>query len=185
MTNLYLDIETSGLSSTNDDILIVGMLCDDNFQQFVKGRNLSFYYIDEYVMMHEPKNIVTYNGINFDMKFLEAFGCETFSNINQKDLMHLCHNNNIKGGLKATEKILGIERKEEPLNYFQQKAIWKRWEEKADYNSLTRFLRYNEEDVMNLPKVEEQLDKIQAKKQATYNAFKKKFLEKHNLKEVI
>jgi len=177
-----LDIETSGLSPTNDEILVVGMLCNDNFQQFVKGKNLSSYYIDEYVMMHEPENIVTYNGIKFDIKFLEHFGCETFANINQKDLMHLCHNNDIKGGLKATEQHFGIERKETPLNYFQQVALWKRWEHANDNNSLNRYLRYNQEDVMNLPKVEQEVDKMQARKVASYNSFKKAFLEKHKRK---
>jgi len=180
----YLDIETSGLSINNDEILIVGLLIKDHFQHFIKGINLSSYYIDEFIMMYEPTEIVTYNGIRFDVPFLvDNLGCETLSNLNQKDLMILCHNNNIKGGLKKAEQYFGIERTETPLNYFQQRALWKRWDYNQDEQSLNRILKYNEDDVRNLQILEEKLDNIQKRKDASYSVFKKAFLTKNKNKK--
>ena len=89
--------------------------------------------------------------------------------------MHQCHSLNLKGGLKAVEKILGIEREYEPLNFFQQKALWKKWINNNDWSALDRLLAYNREDVMNLPLVEEKLAAKMNKQNAAQDRFKKAY----------
>lgn len=178
MTKLYLDIETTGLSPANDEITIIGLLCDGEFQQFIGHVNLKAYYVDEYIMMHEPDEVVGYNSNRFDIVFMEQFGVEILDNLKQTDLMHQCHSLNLKGGLKKVEQILGIERQHEPLNFFQQKALWKKWINTNDWDSLDRLLAYNKEDVLNLPLVEEKLKLRTNKKEKANNMFKKAYSEK-------
>ena len=173
MTKMYLDIETTGLSPANDDITIIGLLCNDTFQQFTKNINLKSYYVDEFIMMNEPTEVVGYNSNKFDIPFMESFGVETLANLKQTDLMIQCHSLNLKGGLKKVEQILGIRRQHEPLNFFQQKALWKKWINTNDWNSLDRLLAYNKEDVMNLPLVEEKLKQRLDKKGKAQDMFRK------------
>lgn len=173
MAKLYLDIETTGLSPKKDEITIVGLLCNNTFEQFTKNVNLKAYYIDEYIMMHEPTEVVGYNSNRFDIPFMESFGVETLANLKQTDLMIQCHNLNLKGGLKKVESILDIERQHEPLNFFQQKALWKKWINTNDWSALDRLLAYNKEDVMNLPLVEEKLKLRTDKKGKAQDRFRK------------
>ena len=175
---MYLDIETTGLSPVNDDITIIGLLCGDTFEQFTKNINLKAYYVDEFIMMHEPDEVIGYNSNKFDILFMESFGVETLANLKQTDLMHQCHDLNLKGGLKKVEQILGIERQYEPLNFFQQTALWKKWINNNDWDSLDRLSAYNREDVMNLPLVEEKLKLRTCKKEKANSMFKKAYSEK-------
>ena len=183
MTKLYLDIETTGLSPMKDDITIIGVLCNDVFQQFIGHVNLKAYYVDEFIMMHEPTEVIGYNSNKFDIVFLEQFGVETLANLKQIDLMIQCHDLNLKGGLKAVEKILGIERQHEPLNFFQQTALWKKWINNNDWEALDRLLAYNREDVLNLPLVEEKLANRNKKKEKANSMFKKAYSKKLGIKE--
>jgi len=184
MTKLYVDIETTGLSIHNDKITIVGLLCGGIFEQFVENINLKACRVDEFIRMHEPTEVVGYNSNSFDIAFMEQFGVETLCNLKQIDLMHQCHSLDIKGGLKKTEQILGIERKYEPLNFFQQKALWKKWLHNNDHHALDRLLKYNEEDVRNLPLVEEKLRKKQDKQKKKHDLFKKVYLKKLGINKV-
>ena len=123
--------------------------------------------------MHEPTEVVGYNSNRFDIPFMESFGVETLANLKQTDLMIQCHNLNLKGGLKKVESILDIERQHEPLNFFQQKALWKKWINTNDWSALDRLLAYNKEDVMNLPLVEEKLKLRTDKKGKAQDRFRK------------
>lgn len=178
MTKLYLDIETTGLSPINDEITIIGLLCDNTFEQFTKNVNLKAYYIDEFIMMYEPTEVVGYNSNKFDIVFMEEFGVETLANLKQTDLMIQCHSLNLKGGLKKVEQILDIERQHEPLNFFQQKALWKKWINNNDWVALDRLLAYNKEDVLNLPLVEEKLADRNKKKEKSNSIFRKAYAKK-------
>jgi len=177
MTKCYVDIETSGFSPQKNDITIIGLLCDGQFEQFVENINLRAYYVDEFIMQHEPTELIGFNNINFDIPFMKEFGIETLSNMKHTDLMHQCHVLNLMGGLKKVEQILGIERKYEPLNFFQQKALWAKWINNNDHTALDRLLKYNKEDVINLPLVEEKLDEKVKKQKEKNNIFRKAYLK--------
>ena len=180
---LFIDVETTGLSIQNDEITIIGLLCGDTFEQFTKNVNLKSYYVDEFIMMHEPTEVVGYNSNRFDIPFMESFGVKTLANLKQTDLMIQCHSLNLKGGLKKVEQILGIERQHEPLNFFQQTALWKKWINNNDWDSLDRLLAYNKEDVMNLPLVEQKLADRDKKKEKANSMFKKAYSEKAKLSQ--
>ena len=183
MIKMYLDIETSGLSIKNDKITIIGLLVNGQFEQFIEGLNLIPYYVDEFIMLHEPDEVVGYNSNKFDIPFMEEFGVETLTNLKQTDLMHQCHNLGIKGGLKATETQLDITRKYEVLNFFQQKALWAKWINNQDRIALDRLLKYNEEDVMNLPLVETKLKEKLDKQEEAHQKFKRAYFKKLGIEE--
>ena len=178
MTKLYVDIETSGLSPMNNYVTIIGVLTKDIFNQFILNVNLKQNIIDSYIKENDITEIIGYNHIAFDNKFLvfnEYVSQKNINELKQTDLMHQCHDLNLKGGLKAVEKILGIEREYEPLNFFQQKALWKKWINNNDWSALDRLLAYNREDVMNLPLVEEKLAAKMNKQNAAQDRFKKAY----------
>lgn len=156
----YIDIETTGLSCRNNAPTIVGMLVGDEFKQFVLGTDLTGENIDNFLRTRDVRIVVGYNIIKFDIPFLKdsyCTKCKIFDELEIVDLMIECHRHFINGGLKETEKILGIERKKEPLNFYQQMALWKRWIQDADVEALSRYMFYNEEDVKNLRLVEMRL----------------------------
>lgn len=156
----YIDIETTGFSIRNNVPTIVGILVGEEFKQFVLGTDLTGENIDNFFRKHNVRVVVGYNLIKFDIPFLKGSyctRCKIFDELEISDLMIECHSHLINGGLKETEKILGIERKKEPLNFHQQMALWKRWIQDADVEALSRYMFYNEEDVRNLRLVEMRL----------------------------
>lgn len=183
MIKAYIDIETSGLSIKKDIINIIGILCDDDFTQFVRSRDLIPYYIDEFIIMHKPTEVVGYNSNRFDIPFMEEFGVETLVNLKHTDLMHTCHDLNLKGGLKKVEQILGIERKHEVLNFFQQTALWQKYVNNNDRIALNRLLKYNEDDVKNLPVLEKKLNDKIKKQEEKHEVFKKAYFKKLGITE--
>ena len=66
------------------------------------------------------------------------------------DLMYDCWRNNLKGGLKAVETKLGIERKLKNIDGYM--AVQLRWDyvNNGNHHSLKTLLDYNREDVINL-----------------------------------
>ena len=181
MTKMFLDIETSGLSPINNHVIIIGVLTENTFKQFIENVNLKQNIIDLYIRENDITEIIGYNHIAFDNKFLVFNKYVSQKNINelkQTDLMKQCHTFNLKGGLKKVEEILGIERKYDVLNYFQQQALWKKWTDNNDHDALDRLLKYNEEDVLNLPIVEEKLQLKLQKQQEVYQKFKNAYAKK-------
>lgn len=179
MTKLYLDIETTGLSAKKHYPIIVGFLCG-GLKQFIAGVDLKSEFIDYYITDNCIDELVGYNIIKFDLPFLMKTQTTEFDLLHDfkvTDLMIKCHEAKIYGGLKKTEKILGIERTNEPLNYFQLKALWNCWINNNDKDALNRLLAYNADDVVNLPKVEEALNKRKQESQESYNKFKKAYME--------
>lgn len=102
--------------------------------------------------------IYTYNGNCFDLKVIrDKLGLDLLERYKSRDLMYDCWSCGLKGGLKAVERQLGIERSQPPLSNSQIQQSWTRWKHKQDEEALARILRYNEEDVMNLVTLKEKL----------------------------
>lgn len=174
MTKMYIDIESTGLSSVHNDVTIIGVLSEDNFIQYVDGIDLEEYVINDFIVDNDVTEIIGYNNINFDVPFIvenNFLSQEVVNRMQLTDLMNTAHGLGIKGGLKATEIKLGIIRKAEPLNFYQQIALWKRWQEIADKKALNKYLFYNTEDVMNLPIVEQKLVELKEKKAQEHEKF--------------
>lgn len=184
MTKMYIDIESTGLSPVYDNVTIIGVLVNDKFEQFIDGINLEDYIINDYIIDNKVTEILGYNNIRFDIPFIiqnNYLSQEVVDRLKLTDIMNQCHAFGIKGGLKVTEKRFKIERKAEPLNFFQQIALWKRWQELADKKALNRYKFYNKEDVLNLPIVEKKLIELKEQKVKQHEKFMKIYREKKGL----
>ena len=185
MTKCYIDIESTGLSPVYDNVTIIGVLSNNKFEQFIDGINLEYNILNDYIVDNEITEIIGYNQIRFDIPFIvqnNYLSQEVVNRLKQTDLMNQCHDIGIKGGLKATEKRLKTERKAEPLNFWQQKSLWKRWQELADKEALDRYKFYNKEDVLNLPRVEQKLIDLKEQKAKQHEKFMRIYREKKGLK---
>ncbi len=151
MSKLYLDIETTGLSRERNEVTVVGAYDGDKVYQLVKGRNLSHKSIEDLLCLAEE--IVTYNGKRFDIPFLEH-NYDLNIDIDHRDLMYLGWKCDLKGGLKAIEKKLGIGRDSGVCGGSEAVRLWKRYKNKDCRESLRKLLMYNREDVVNLVEVE-------------------------------
>lgn len=177
----YLDIEATGLSPTNNEVTIVGILIQDTagevyeFKQYVKGINLDRFEIRKFLEYHNVHYLVGYNSNKFDIPFLaknDNMCCEFLYDYDTIDLMRIAHKLQLKGGLKKLEKVFGIERKYEPLSFHEQMKLWKAWENHCHLDSLDRYKYYNEEDVKWLPTVEQKLEEYKILQKEKNNKMK-------------
>ncbi len=142
----FVDIETTGLSRWTNQITVIGIYDGSERHIFIKDKNL-----------HEAKEklkefdiIVTFNGKQFDLPFIEEHFNESYDCIHL-DLRYMLKEFGLKGGLKAIEKQLGILRDDEVANMTGYEAVklWKRYEQ-GDQKALGLLVKYNCEDIVNL-----------------------------------
>jgi uncharacterized protein YprB with RNaseH-like and TPR domain len=155
----YLDIETTGLSFTNDEITVVGIhLCngdDSSFLQLVGNDVTGQSILDA---LQGVDILHTYNGSRFDLPFIYLrLGINLAQLFTHRDLMYDCWQCDLYGGFKAVEKQLGIERKLTEVNGFEAVRLWWRYFDHFDLDALNTLLEYNKEDVLNLRVLKERL----------------------------
>ena len=147
----YLDIETTGLSPRDTEITVVGILvCNDGNSTFIHivGDNISSESILE--ALSGAGIIYTYNGSRFDLPFIHSrLGINLAETFEHHDLMYDCWNCNLRGGFKAVERQLGIERKLMGVNGYEAVKLWWRYVNNDDEEALATLLKYNKEDVIN------------------------------------
>jgi len=143
---MYLDIETNGLYRGQNSITVIGVMYRDELMTHIRHKNLSeFRHI-----LNQPKVSVTFNGIRFDVPFIEY---ELSLNIPQIqiDLMNVFRSLGIRGGLKKIEAELGISRGNlSSLTGFDAIKLWQIFQDNSDQRALDTLLAYNAEDVINL-----------------------------------
>lgn len=148
----YLDIETTGLSRYYSDLTVIGIaleknrkckvvqlieddICEDKLLKVLKG-------VDE---------IYSYNGSRFDIPFIKAkLGIDLNDYFKHTDLMYDCWKQNLKGGLKVVERLLGIDRQLTDVDGYVAIQLWWGYVNNLNKKSLQTLLAYNEEDVVNL-----------------------------------
>jgi uncharacterized protein YprB with RNaseH-like and TPR domain len=142
----YLDIETTGLDRFWDSITAVTLYDGKEIQSYVQGRNLD----DFPQAIRRYKVLVTYNGKTFDVPFIERF----FSmQLNQAhiDLRYVLGSLGLKGGLKACEARLGIDRGElTEINGFWAVLLWHEYQSRGRQSALDTLLAYNVQDTVTL-----------------------------------
>lgn len=156
----YLDIETTGLNPWADSITIVG-ICRDapdgtRMLQLV-GHDITLDSVES--ALEGVTTLHTYNGAQFDMRFLEAqLNLKLPATIVHRDLMYDCWRRNLYGGLKSVERQLGIARNIQGVSGREAVTLWWRYVENGDLDALERLLAYNREDVENLLTLRRLLD---------------------------
>jgi uncharacterized protein YprB with RNaseH-like and TPR domain len=159
MLEAYLDIETTGLSPTRNDITVIGIhLTDGERHRFVQlvGDAISE---DSLLEALQGVDVVyTYNGSGFDLPFIRAsLGVDLGRAFRHRDLMHDCWRNNLYGGFKSVEVQLGITRQLKGVDGAEAVRLWWRYRNDLDRGALDTLLFYNREDVLNLKVLRELL----------------------------
>ncbi len=154
-----MDIETTGLSRSFSDITVIGIAIEKNSR--LKVTQLLEKTLTEKKLMTVLSGIdelYSYNGSRFDLPFIKAkFGLDLKKQFAHTDLMYKCWKNNLKGGLKAVERNLCINRKLKDVDGFMAVQLWWEYKNYNDADALKTLLEYNREDIVNLKVLREKL----------------------------
>ena len=149
---VYLDIETTGLSSVFDSITMVGSFDGRTYKAFVEGDNLQ----DFPANLQKYSVVITFNGAGFDLRFLKlAFPGLSLPPVHI-DLRWTTRRLGMKGGLKSIETALGLKRADsiEDLGGYDATVLWSKYL-RGDKEALGQLIQYNTEDVVNLKPIME------------------------------
>jgi uncharacterized protein len=142
----YLDIETTGLDSWNNEITTIALYDGKSIFTYVQGRNLDAFEED----IQKYSIIVTYNGKCFDVPFLESYFRMKIPQVHL-DLRYLLRSLGYTGGLKGCEKKAGIDRQElEGVDGYFAVLLWEDYRRTRNEKALETLLAYNIQDVVNL-----------------------------------
>ena len=150
-TRAYLDIETTGLSPGLCEITVVGIAVERDGCISVSRQveNITHDWIVD--TLRGVDELYTYNGSRFDLPFIKArLKLDLKQSVKHTDLMYACWKQDLKGGLKAVERKIGIARKLPGVDGCMAVVLWWQYKNNADGNALRTLLDYNEEDVINL-----------------------------------
>ncbi|MCH8519853.1 MAG: ribonuclease H-like domain-containing protein [Nanoarchaeota archaeon] len=142
----YVDIETTGLSKYSNYITTIGIYNGNESRVFVRGIDLE----EAYNYLEEFDVLVTFNGKQFDLPFIEHFSNKKFNCIHL-DLRFMLKELGLSGGLKRIEHQLGITRDDEvsQVDGFEAVRLWHRYQ-RGDLKALELLKKYNIEDIENL-----------------------------------
>jgi uncharacterized protein YprB with RNaseH-like and TPR domain len=143
---VYLDIETNSFGQ----ITVVGLYGQGRCTSLVRGESLDRRRLCEELAQYDL--LVTFNGTTFDLPFLLATFPDLPLNQPHLDLCSFGKQLGYRGGLKAIEVQLGIERAAELQGMTGADAgqLWNRWRHGRDEEARERLLAYNEADCVNL-----------------------------------
>lgn len=148
-----------GLSAAYSEITVIGIhVCHGNGTNFVQlvGKDITAESMLE--ALNGVEVIHTYNGSRFDLPFIHRkLGINLEEIFSHRDLMYDCWKNNLRGGFKAVECQLGIDRNLKGINGYDAVRLWWRYVDAFDLDALNTLLQYNKEDVLNLKVLKEKL----------------------------
>jgi hypothetical protein len=150
----YLDIETTGLWRDKCKITTISIYDGKEMKTFIHGVNMDEKELSIY--LNKYKMFITYNGIYFDMPFIEnKFPSVHTHNKLHADLRWACRRVGLYGGLKKIEKEVGITRGDdlEGVDGLMAVRLWKKYEKYGNEDALKLLVKYNQEDVYNLEKL--------------------------------
>jgi uncharacterized protein YprB with RNaseH-like and TPR domain len=144
---LFLDIETTGLSSEYHDVTVIGTLGNGQLSLFIRGHNLDAFpdYIAQFPLL------VSFNGSQFDVPFLRAHFPGARLDQSHIDLRFVLASLGYRGGLKSVERQLGLARDPaiQDVDGFEAVRLWHA-HKRGDPSALQRLALYNLTDVTNL-----------------------------------
>jgi len=151
--SVFLDIETTGLDSRNNDITLIGLFDGINTKTMIKGINFDFKSLKK--ELENYKLIITFNGSSFDVPFINKTYPNLLPDIPNFDIKSVTDRLSLKGGLKEIEKKLGIKRNKIIEKFYGGDALtlWKMYRATGDdyyLKLLILLIEYNEDDIINL-----------------------------------
>ncbi|HEV8523014.1 MAG TPA: ribonuclease H-like domain-containing protein [Terriglobales bacterium] len=149
---VYLDIETTGLSPVFDSLTMVGLYDGRKYNVFIEGENLQ----DLPAHVRDYSVVVTFNGANFDLRFLRLAFPEISLPPIHIDLRWVTRKLGMKGGLKLVESKLGLKRSAttQELTGYDATVLWAQ-HLRGDKRALKKLIQYNTEDVVHLKAIME------------------------------
>ena len=142
----YIDIETTGLDRYYESITTIALYNGKSIFYYVRDQNLDD-FLDE---IKKYKILVTYNGKLFDVPFIERY-FNTKLDHAHIDLRYLLGSLGYKGGLKACEYQLGLDRGDlKEVDGFFAVLLWHDYRMNGNKRALETLLAYNIQDVLNL-----------------------------------
>ncbi len=142
----YVDIETTGCGPENNHITTIALYDGEKPSTFVRGDNLERF--SDILLNYQL--IVTFNGSCFDLPMLER-NLSVKPPLAHIDLRFLLKSLGYKGGLKACEKLLGLDRGPlDGIDGYSAVLLWQAFERLNDNRILETLLSYNVEDVLSL-----------------------------------
>lgn len=141
----YVDIETSGLSRWSE-ITVIGIYDGIGSHFYVNGINLA----EAQARLDEYDIIVTFNGKQFDLPFIERHFSRQFD-FAHLDLRYMLREIGLQGGLKSIEGRLGIARDADVqgMNGLEAVHLWQQYK-RGHRAALGKLLKYNEQDILSL-----------------------------------
>jgi len=157
--DVYLDIETTGLSRFYDYITVIGIYrCNGEDGKLVQLVGEAVTRENLVKALEGVTTIYTYNGSRFDLPFIRAsLRVDLEAEFYHHDLMYDCWRNNLYGGFKSVEQQLGIPRQLQGIGGLGAIWLWWKYQNDCDQNALALLLQYNNEDVVNLKALRERL----------------------------
>jgi len=148
----YIDIETTGLSRRFADLTVIGIALEKNTQcevvQLFDAELSDKKLLDT---LRGVDELYSYNGSRFDLPFIRAkLGVDLRKCFRHTDLMYDCWRNKLKGGLKAVERKLGIDRRLKEVDGYVAVKLWYEYVNNHNRQALSTLLEYNREDIVNL-----------------------------------
>ncbi len=149
---VYLDIETTGLSTVFDTVTMVGLYDGRKYHLFVDGDNLQEFP----EQLKKYSVVITFNGSGFDLRFLKLAFPQLVVPPVHIDLRWVSRKLGMKGGLKEIESKLGIRRPSEieDLTGHDATVLWAK-HLRGDKHALAQLIQYNSEDVVHLKAIME------------------------------
>ena len=155
----FLDIETSW----SRHITVIGVYRPKRGTHQLVSPDISPGNLLE--LLKGVQTLFTYNGSRFDLPVIASeIGVDLSERFEHRDLMHDCWLNNLYGGLKRVEQILGIHRDTEGIDGLMAMNLWEQYSRKGDAEALEVLLHYNREDIENLETLAVKLGLLQRQK---------------------
>ena len=143
---LYLDIETTGLSSAYHQMTVVGCYAGRRYTAHLPGRDAS--YLRD--LLGEAAVLVTFNGASFDVPFMQAKLPGLELPPIHVDMRHLLRRLGVRGGLKSVEASLGVARPGGGARDGREAvALWYQYR-RGDTHAFRQLVCYNYDDTVGL-----------------------------------
>ena len=141
---VFLDIESTGLSTYYDQVTLVGWSVGSTYTVLVDPSQIEQLQRD----LREHPIVVTFNGSLFDLPFLAKRFKTDWSGLFHVDLRYLAKRVGLTGGQKKIEVEIGLTRKGslEGITGAEAVALWFDYKE-GDLNALRELVRYNHADI--------------------------------------